>query len=566
MDIQRYFQRLPTQFVLAFAGLIALPPDGLSQKSAGPRFYPDDPICCAPKPVNNPSIESRKTDTLFDFIYSSFVHGPLTLKTSGGVNTLGEVLDSDWYINRHGRRRMSTAELKQGPGESHPPEPPFTVVGAKLDGITPGFRMRDKNNRLYFVKPDPLSNPEMATAADVIGSRFFHALGYNAPENYLVDIRPGEIKIGPDATRVGESGKERPIRMKDISAILWKMPRTREGAYRMLASLAVNGKPLGPFRYENTRSDDPNDLVPHQERRDLRGLFVFCAWLNHTDAKSINSLDALVETDGVKHVRHYLIDFGSAFGSDSDMPKNARFGNRYIIPTKSEIVHGIVDLGLKPTAWEKAKNPHIRAIGRINAEAFDPEAWVPNYPNQAFDQRLPDDEYWAAKQVMAFTDADIRAIVETGKYTDPQATEYLTKILKERRDKIGRTYFAKVLPLDEFTVANGNLQFVDLAARHNFFPPRKYAVKWFEFDNQSGQLQGALSGSDTAALPPAWANLPEGGFIAAEITAEGAKDGTKIVRVFLRKSRGEGKVVGIERTFAPPPISQQQTKSATKKG
>jgi len=437
-------------------------------------------------------------------------------------------------------------------------------VGAKLDGITPGFQMRDKNNRLYFVKPDPLSNPEMATAADVIGSRFFYALGYNTPENYLVHIKPEEISVGKDATRVGDSGKPRPMRKKDIEGILWKMPQAGDGSYRMLASLAVDGRPLGPFRYEETRSDDPNDLVPHQQRRDLRGLFVFCAWLNHTDAKSINSLATLVESNGVKYVRHYLIDFGSAFGSDSDTAKNARFGNGYIIPTAAEVGRGIADLGLIPKPWEMAKNPHLPAIGRIDAESFNPETWVPNYPNPAFDQRLPDDEYWGAKQVMAFSDADIRAIVETAKYSDPRATEYLTKTLIGRRDKIGRAYFSKVLPLEEFKVSNGSLQFVDLGVRYNFSPPRKYVVKWFGFDNSSGQLQGALSGSETATLPPGWATLPEGGYIAAQIATEDAKDAVKIVKVFLRKSGREAKVVGVERTWAPQ-VSQRPVNTANKK-
>ena len=48
------------------------------------------------------------------------------------------------------------------------------------------------------------------------------------------------------------------------------------------------------------------------------------------------------------------------------------------------------------------------------------------------------------KIVMSFTDDDIRAIVETAQYTDPLATEYMTKTLIARRDRIGRTYFAKV--------------------------------------------------------------------------------------------------------------------------
>ena len=34
-----------------------------------------------------------------------------------GVNTLGEVLDGAWYVNRHGRTRMSLAELRRGSGD-----------------------------------------------------------------------------------------------------------------------------------------------------------------------------------------------------------------------------------------------------------------------------------------------------------------------------------------------------------------------------------------------------------------------------------------------------------------
>ena len=34
--------------------------------------------------------------------------------------------------------------------------------------------------------------------------------------------------------------------------------------------------------------------MPHEDRRELRGYGVFAAWLNHVDAKAINSLDTLV--------------------------------------------------------------------------------------------------------------------------------------------------------------------------------------------------------------------------------------------------------------------------------
>ena len=64
---------------------------------------------------------------------------------------------------------------------------------------------------------------------------------------------------------------------------------------------------------EGVRDDDPNDTVPHEHRRELRGLRVFAAWLNHTDMKEDNTLDMFVEEGGRHFVKHHLVDFGEAF-------------------------------------------------------------------------------------------------------------------------------------------------------------------------------------------------------------------------------------------------------------
>jgi hypothetical protein len=523
------------------------------------RLYPDDPVCCAPKPLHTAAINERKTDVLFDFLYNSFAREIHTGTRAEAVNTLGEVLDSEWFTNRQGRSRMSAAELKQGPGEGEPPQPPYVVVGAKLDGITPGFRMRDSKGTLYFIKPDPRKNPEMATAADVMGSRFFYAIGYNTPENYIAHIRPEAITISPEATRIGDSGKLRPMTIRDIRAILWKVPRAADGSYRMVASRAVAGVPLGPFRYKGTRTDDPNDVIPHENRRDLRGLFVFCAWLNHTDAKSINSIDTLVNADGRQYVRHHLIDFGSSFGSDSDMPKNARFGNGYSIPSLGEVNRGIMNFGLIAEPWESANHPKIPAIGRFEANAFNPESWVPNYPNPAFDQRTPEDEYWAAKIVMSFTDEDIRAIVEAAQYTDPRATEYMTKTIIARRDKIGRTYFTKVLAVDEFRIANGTLEFKDLAVERGFVPPRQYTIGWFRFDNARGLLT-VIPGEASRSIPQDSSIAPEGTYFAARLSLR--DDAAKSATVFVRKTGATFQIVAIDRRVMPRDTVESANTSA----
>jgi hypothetical protein len=162
-----------------------------------------------------------------------------------------------------------------------------------------------------------------------------------------------------------------------------------------MASLSISGRSIGPFRYESTRNDDPNDLIPHDRRRDLRGLAVLFAWLNHTDAKGDNSLDSVVGKGPDARISHHLLDFGDSFGSDSDIAKDPRHGQEFWLPTSREQTHRALTLGFVPTAWETAKYPHhLPAAGNFTATGFDPLTWKPNYPNSAFLEMTPQDAYW----------------------------------------------------------------------------------------------------------------------------------------------------------------------------
>ena len=71
-----------------------------------------------------------------------------------------------------------------------------------------------------------------------------------------------------------------------------------DGTYRVVASKGISGKDVGPFRYYGTRPDDPNDIHPHEHRRELRAMRVFGAWLNHDDSRAINTRDFLQDAGG----------------------------------------------------------------------------------------------------------------------------------------------------------------------------------------------------------------------------------------------------------------------------
>ena len=153
-----------------------------SPGAEAPRFFTDDPIPAMPAPLPVKKPIHQQFNELSDFFAQTRRPLARSGKPAGAINTIGEVPDSEWFTNRHGRRRMSRSELQQGPGPAEAPVPPFTVTGGKSEGITPGFSMQDAKDRRYFVKTDPLDNPEMATAADVIVSRFLYAIGYNTPQ------------------------------------------------------------------------------------------------------------------------------------------------------------------------------------------------------------------------------------------------------------------------------------------------------------------------------------------------------------------------------------------------
>jgi hypothetical protein len=501
------------------------------------KFYPDDPLLAEPPPRDAGKPARRKLSDWYDLFWHILATPGEKQPKSGppirarNVNTLGDPMDGAWYVRRHFWRRMTIEELRRGAGGAAPPVFPWTVVAAKGEGITPGFTVIDATKRRFFIKLDPASNPEMMTAAEVVSARFFHALGYHVADEYIVEFDPKDLRIQDRLTFVNQHGIERPFTPRNLTELLLKAPRLPGGRYRAVASLALEGQPLGPFRWFGTRADDPNDTIPHEHRRELRAAHVFFAWLAHDDSRAINTLDTLVMRGGKTHIRHHLLDFGSTLGSGSDKPNSPRSGAYHFSWRESAVQ--IASLGFAVPYWAKARYPRFPSIGLFESEVFDPEKWLPEYPNPALLNRLPDDEFWAAKQVMHFTDEEIRAIVRTGRLSDPAAEDYLVRCLIERRDKIGRAYFRKVLPIDRFALRGGELVFEDLAATHALPSPAPYEISWRDFDNAKVAPGAVLGGGPRipAAASP---------YIMAEITAQ-SRPG-QAVRVWLH----QGRVVGVE--------------------
>jgi hypothetical protein len=541
----------------------------LSASSASAqRFLSDDPVLRDKDdlPIEPPG--EIELSTAWDVIENSFGRprpGKEPIPPAQNVNTLGDVPDSSWFTNRISIRPMSVEEIVRGPNRGAGPETDgdWTVIRGKSGGITPGFTIRDSRGDVYFIKVDPAKYFGLSTGADVIGSRFFHAFGYFVPETWVTSQRKDRIRIGEGAKVRVHGMKPRRMEPADLDRLLSGVARLPDGRIRFVASLAVPGKVVGPHKYHGTRPDDPNDVIRHEHRRELRGYRVFCAWLNHDDSRATNSLNTFVSIpdampNGAKakgYLRHYLQDFSSILGSGSDWrraiaPQNPRAGNEYIIEIRP-ILKTTFSLGIWQRPWHGVKYEVYPQVGGIEADFFDPDKWKPEYPNPAFERMLPEDAFWAARIVAKFSDEVIRAIVAQADLRAPEAEDHLSRMIIRRRDKVFARYFGALNPLADFRLETdgsaATLTFTNYGEDARLGSVEAYEHQWFAFDNVTGATEpiGTVARAQGRTLPLPDARPP---FLMVRIRtlAPGADRWKKRVDVFIRTG-DELKVVGIDR-------------------
>jgi hypothetical protein len=546
-------RRLAVSLSCAAAVWLATP-DG---RAAAPRFYSDDPLTTDPESQDASKVQALKVSDQFDLVENSFLGaGEEANVRAGNVNTIDEVPDSSWFTNRvsKGSGPLDLAALVKGPDTSNGPAPgPWTVIARKGEGVTPGFTIRDSTGEIYWIKFDPQGFAEMASGAEVISTKFFHAFGYHVAENYLATFRPEDLQVAPDATMKDEDGRTRRLTREDLDAILEPVARQADGSYRVLASRNIAGRPLGPFRYYSTRPDDPNDIVPHEHRRELRGLSVFAAWLNHDEVRSSNSHDSVVAAGSRQTVRHHLLDFGSTLGSGSVRAQSRRAGNEFVWESRPTLIT-MLTLGLYVRPWIKVPYPDIPAVGRIESSYYRAETWKPDYPNPAFRNARADDRFWAARIIAAFNDEAVAAVVRTAQFTDPGATEYLTKTLLERRNKVLAAWLNATNPVVDLALSEaGELTFANAATRAAVAKPaEKYTLRWARFDNAAARAD-PVGAEQTVTEPKASAPAellaakPE--YISVEVRAFHPEqpDWSQPLSAYFRRAGDRWALVGLDR-------------------
>jgi hypothetical protein len=246
----------------------------ITVSAAGPRFRTDDPLPREPETQDASGVKEWDIDLFVDLATNLFGR-PGDAGTgvhARNANTIDEVPDSSWFTNRILARPLSIDEVTRGPQQgSGPAAGPLTVVAAKEAGFAPGFTMKDSAGERWFVSFDAHGFAEASTGAILVANKIFWALGYWQADNVLTSIRPEQIVIDQAAMFTPMSGTRRPMRASDLDGVWRRADESADGAYRAIAARALPGRPLGGFRYYDTRPDDPNDLVPHEHRRELRG-------------------------------------------------------------------------------------------------------------------------------------------------------------------------------------------------------------------------------------------------------------------------------------------------------
>ena len=433
-----------------------------------PSPTPKDPrnISCAPDVYVSPLIWDGTDNMLFRPLSEAL--GVVHHGEAVDVNSLDEVPDSSWFTNRLGVHPVSVEELARGactPALILDPDGSadgsWLIDHGKTDGSSPGFRVTVPGKGKYLFKGEPKEQPERPSAASIIGAAAYETVGFNTSCEQIVYFRPSLLKLAPGLKVKGNFGADEPFDQKRVDKILGDAPH-RGGLVRMQASAWLPGYLIGPFSYTGTRKDDPNDVIPHDDRRELRGGRLLAAWLDHFDAREQNSMDSwLTEPPGGKgkpdaspgHVVHYYLDTSDCLGSEWDWEEiSRRLGYSYVADW-GDMSFDLVTLGIPTRPWDRVRRaPGKEIFGFFNVKDFEADQWKNEYPNAAFSRMTEQDGAWMARILARFTPEMVQTLGRMAKFSDEGNTEYLTKVLQGRLDKILARYLTRLSPLADVRV------------------------------------------------------------------------------------------------------------------
>ncbi len=443
------------------------------------------------------------------------------------VNAVDEVPNSSWFTNRLGVEAFTAEDMQRGSCPKKMLDPvndadgSWVVDQGKPNGANPGFRVNIKGTGKFMLKADPNGEGDKATGATAIASRLYHAAGYWSVCDTVVYVPRRLLTLKPGLKFADNSGIEKEFDQAALDNVL-NNARKKGDHVRMLASLWLPGRTVGPFTYEDTRADDPNDVIPHEDRRDLRGARLMAAWLAHFDSREQNSMTTWHSVDPENkdsspgHTIHWYIDLGDSFGSHWEWESLNRRINKSYYFDPGDVAFDFITLGIPKRPWDDAKiTPGAEQFSYFVNDVFEPEEWKGGYPNPAFARMTELDAAWMARIISRFDDDLIRTAVDVGQYQTKGHPELLTAVLIKRRDAIRARYFANLSPLAEVTAEGSRVCAADLARAAGTWPEKDFAY--------SASMWTGSSLDDNTALKPA---AEAGGKVCVELPRVAKNDKT----------------------------------------
>jgi hypothetical protein len=446
---------------------------------ADPTPKDKDHISCAPQEYVSP-LNWDGMDNLFFRPFTELWTFEAS-QEAPNANSIDEVADSAWFTNRLGAHPMSMEELTHGactPSQfiEHPEDAPdgsWVIDHGKDNGASQGFRIKIAGKGKFLLKSDA-PGVERSTAASAIGAAAYNAVGFFTTCEQVVYVKPSVFKLTPGLKVTNNTGITHPFDQAALDKVL--NGANKKGEYlRFSASAWLEGRLIGPFRYEKTRSDDPNDVLPHQDRRELRGGRLLAAWLDHFDAREQNSMDIWFADrkdqpeSSPGHVIHYYLDTSDILGSEWDWPQiSRRLGYSYVLDW-SDVGRDFFTLGIPTRPWDEVQLvPGHEIFAYFNLKNFVPDQWKNEYPNPAFSRMTERDAAWMARILARFTPEMVDALAKMGQFSDPSNASYVAEVLEGRLEKILARYLTRLSPLADLHVEDDHLLCAtDLAAKRH---------------------------------------------------------------------------------------------------
>jgi hypothetical protein len=359
---------------------------------------------------------------------------------------------------------------------------PWRVLRVREDAEGPEVVLEDERGERYRLRFDHPESPRLATTAELVATLLLHALGYHVPERHLVVFSPDQLHF-PDGVR------RSPKLRRD--ALLGRVGRLPDGSLRALATRLAGDRALGPFRFAGRRVDDANDRLPHERRRELRGLLPVAAFLGLTGISDEVPEDLWLPAE--RRVGHTLQHLRGALGSTAaGRPKPLWEGNERRLDL-GVLGRSLLSLGLwRRTAPElqTRRDECLRrwpGLGWIDGGAirFQPRRW-----NEAFAAADDQDLQWGARLVASLDEAQLRVVIAEAWLPTIEARRLLS-VLLERRAWVLRTWLRRRAPLDGFTVAGGTaLCFTD-RWRASGLDPEHTSIYTLRLRTRSGLVAGS---------------------------------------------------------------------------